>query len=123
MTEVAKRRRRLSKGALRALAWIAGGAAFAAPFASLTVSPRPATAASADTGSGRRVIIVKKITRRVVVHPAPDTPAVQYVYVGNGSSSSSTASTSSPSSTGSSNNGPVAAAPPPPPPATSTGGS
>ena len=31
MTEAATRRRRLSRGALRALAWVAGGAAFAAP--------------------------------------------------------------------------------------------
>jgi len=118
MTDVAKRRRRLSKGALRAFAWIAGGAAFAAPFASLTLSPRPATASSAaPTDPGRRVIVVKKITRRVVIHPAPDTPSVQYVYVGNGSSGSSGSSSSSSSSSSS-----VAAAAPPSS-TTSTGGS
>ncbi len=118
MTDVVKRRRRLSRGALRALAWIAGGAAFAAPFASLALAPRPATAtASAPSDPGRRVILVKKITRRVVVHPAPSTAAVRYVNVGSGSSGSTSSSSSS-----SSNSGPVAAGPPPAP-TTSTGGS
>ncbi|HEX5949982.1 MAG TPA: hypothetical protein VFZ96_03175 [Actinomycetota bacterium] len=105
MTEAAKRRR-LSRGALRALAWIAGGATFASSFASLTVSPRPATAA--DTARPRRVVIVKKITRRVIVREAPDT-SPRYVYVGGGSSGSSsgpsggsTVSASAPSSTTSS---------------------
>lgn len=123
MTEVAKRRRRLSKGALRAIAWIAGGAAFAAPFASLTVSPKPASAQAAGAAKGRRVIVVREITRRVVVHPAPDTPAVQYVYVGSGPSSSSSSSnaSTSPANNGSSNTSTAAA--PPPPPASSTGGS
>lgn len=104
MTEVAKRRR-LSRGVLRALAWIAGGVTFASSFASLTVSPRPATAS--DTAPRpRRVIIVRKITRRVIVHQAPDT-SPRYVYVGGGSSGSgssggSTVVASAPSSTTSS---------------------
>jgi hypothetical protein len=106
MTEGAKRRR-LSRGALRALAWIAGGATFASSFASLTVSPKPA---AADAAQGpRRVIIVKKITRRVIVREAPDT-SPRYVYVGggssggssSGSSGGSTVAASAPSSTTSS---------------------
>lgn len=109
MTEAA-RRRRLSRGALRALAWIAGGAAFAAPFVSLTVSPKPATAAGSDEAQGRRVIVIRKITRRVIVRQAPD-PTVQYVYVGGGSSSGSSSSAS------------AGAAPAPAPATTSTGGS
>ncbi len=121
MTDVAKRRRRLSKGALRAFAWIAGGAAFAAPFASLTLSPKPATATSAAPSPGRRVIIVKKITRRVVVHPAPTAPSVQYVSTGSGSSGSNGSSpSSSSSSNGSASNSGSAG---PPPASTSTGGS
>lgn len=91
MTEAAKRRR-LSRGALRALAWIAGGATFASSFASLTVSPRPATASDASQ-KPRRVIIVRKITRRVIIHQAPDT-SPRYVYVGGGSSGSSGSSSS-----------------------------
>ena len=114
MTETAKRRRRLSRGALRALAWIAGGAAFAAPFASLTLSPRPATAEGTGSAKGRRVILVRKITRLVVVRQAPETPGVQYVYVGGGSANGSNSGPS-----GSAN---VAAAPPPAS-TTTTGGS
>ena len=118
MTE-ATRRRRLSRGALRAIAWVAGGAAFAAPFAALTVSPKPATA---DPGSGRdarRVIVVRKITRRVVVQQPAEPAGVRYVYVGGGSPSSSSSSSSSNSS--SSSGGTAVAAPPPA--STSTGGS
>ncbi len=111
MTEAATGRRRLSRGALRAIAWVVGGAAFAAPFASLSVSPKPAVAQA--EGQGRRVIIVKKITRRVIVRAAPETPQVRYVYVGGGSSSSA-------SSGGSGGPSAPAAAPPP---ATTTGGS
>jgi hypothetical protein len=88
MTE-ATQRRRWSRGALRALAWIAGGATFASSFASLTLSPKPATASDASQRP-RRVIIVKKITRRVIVREAPEAP--RYIYVGGGSSSGSTSS-------------------------------
>lgn len=106
MTE-AEKRRRLSRGSLRALAWIAGGATFASSFASLTVSPKPATAA--DTARRPRVIVVKKITRRVIVREAPD-EAPRYVYVGGGSSAApssgssggSTLAATAPSSTTSS---------------------
>lgn len=106
MTETGGRRRRLSRGALRAIAWVAGGAAFAAPFASLTLAPRPATA---QAEGDRRVIVVKKITRRVVVQAAPDAPQIRYVYVGGGSSGSSGGGSSAPAAA--------------PPPATTTGGS
>ena len=117
MTDAPTRRRRLSRGALRVLAWVAGALAFASPFAALTATPKPATAA--DSSRPRRVIIVRKITRRVVVHPAPETPAVRYVYVGGGtpSTSGSSSSSSSPSGTTSA---PVAVAAPA---QTSTGGS
>lgn len=110
MTEAAARRRRLSRGALRAIAWLAGGAAFAAPFASLTLSPKPATARV--EGQSRRVIVVKKITRRVIVRAAPEAPQVRYVYVGGGSSGSSTSS-----------GGGASARAAAPPLATTTGGS
>lgn len=115
MTDTRAPRRRLSRRALRALAWVAGGVAFASPFAALTASPRPAVAA--DSGDARRVIIVRKITRRIVVHPTPEPLPVRYVYVGGGSSSSSNSSSSSSSSSAPAA---VAAAPPA---STSTGGS
>ncbi len=113
MTEHHTRRRRLSRRALRALAWAAGGLAFASPFAALTISPRPA--AAEVTERPRRVIVVRKITRRVIVHAAPETPAVRYVYV-DGGSSGSTGSSTGPSASG----GTAVAAPSAP---TSTGGS
>jgi hypothetical protein len=116
MTESAMRRR-LSRGALRALAWIAGGAAFAAPFAVLTVSPKPATAEPGSGGQGRRVIVVKEITRRVVVQQPAESAGVRYVYVGDGSGSSASAGSSGSSSSTSSTNAA------PPPPSSSTGGS
>lgn len=110
MTEAAARRSRLSRGALRAIAWLAGGAAFAAPFASLTLSPKSATAQAESWR--RRVIVVKKITRRVIVRAAPESPQVRYVYVGGASSGPS-------ASPGGGASAPAAA----PPPATTTGGS
>jgi hypothetical protein len=95
------------------MAWVAGGLAFVSPFAALSASPKPSTTSAANTADeGRRVIIVRTITRRVVIRDAPKTPQVHYVYVGGGSSGSSGSSGGS---------GPVAA--PPPPPTTSTSGS
>ena len=121
MTDRPTRRPRLSRRALRALAWVAGGLAFASPFAALTVSPKPAAAES--TKEPRQVILVRRITRRIVVHPAPEKPPVRYVYVGNGGTSSSTGASSSSSgaSSGSSVSGGTAVAAPAAP--TSTGGS
>jgi hypothetical protein len=77
---------------LRAWAWLAGGAAFFAPWLVFAGSPRPAVAAgSADAkrAEGRKVIVIRKITRRVVVTDQPSSQPVQYVYVGGSSSGSS----------------------------------
>jgi hypothetical protein len=113
MTDKVAKRPRRSKRALRAWAWIAGALAFLAPWAAFGVSPKPATAVAESASKPRHVIIVRRITRRVVVQDQPATQPVQYVYVGGGSSGSS-------SSSGSSGSGPVAA---PPPPTTTTSGS
>jgi len=112
MTDEPKRRR-LSRGALRALAWVAGGLAFLSPFAGLTMSPRPATADPSSAAKEQRLIIVRRITRRVIVRPAPERQPVRYVYVGGGSPGSSAASSSG-------GGGSAVAAPAP---TTSTGGS
>lgn len=107
-------RKRATKRELRAWAWIAGGLAFLAPWAALGASPRPAVVAAQGSG-GRSVILIRELTRRVVIqHPATQAP-VQVVYAGSGSSASSSASS------GSSGGGSVQAAPPAP--TTSTGGS
>ena len=106
MTEERAPRARASRRELRAWAWVAGGLALMAPWAAVADAPE----ASAG-GEGRPVLVVRKITRRVIVtHPAQ--PAgVQYVYVNGGSSGSSSSSTSSSSGGGA------------PAPTTSTGGS
>ncbi len=114
-----RRRRRWSKRTLRGVAWLAGGAAFAAPFASLTVSPKPAAAdARRDPG---RVVVVRKIVRRVIVQPAPSSPDVRYVYVDGGGSSSSNGTTGGGTTGSSTTGGSTAAAATAP--ATTTGGS
>lgn len=107
MTERAPRRR-ASKRELRTWAWIAGGLAFFAPWAALGGSPKPpATPAAAGE---RPVLIVRTITRRVIIQDRPTQAPVRYVYA---------PSTGTTSSAPSGNTAP----PPPPPPTTSTGGS
>lgn len=79
-------RRRASKRELRAWAWTAGGLAFLAPWAALGASPQPASARAAGE---RPVILIRKITRRVVVqHPSANQAPVRYVYANGGSASS-----------------------------------
>jgi hypothetical protein len=99
-------RRRASKRELRAWAWIAGGLAFAVPWAALGAAPKPPSVQASAADSQRPVVIVRKITRRVIVsHPSVPAP-VRYV--------------TAPSSSNGSGSGTSAA---PPPPATSTGAS
>jgi hypothetical protein len=112
MTETARPpRRRLSKRALRAWAWVAGAATFVSPAVALAVQPKPATAAHAPTRAPRRAVVVRKITRRVIVTQPARPSGVRYVVVGGGSSSSS------------SSGGGSASQPPAPASATTTGGS
>lgn len=96
MTERAAKPRRLSRGVLRTWAWIAGALAFFSPWAILGISPRPATSASAQPP--QKIIIVKKITRRIIIKDSPKPQPVQYVY--SGGSSSSVSSAPAPVSTG-----------------------
>ncbi len=123
MTEKAERvgRRRASKRELRVWAWLAGGLAFFAPWAALGASPKPATNVAAGKAE-RPVVIVKKITRRVVITDRPASAPVQYVTVPSSpsGSSSSGSGTVAAGSNGSSNGGGSTTNPPP---TTSTGGS
>ena len=82
------RRRRASKGRLRATAWVAAGVSVAAPLAALEIAPRPV---DATVQTPRRVVIVHRTIRRVVIDPpaapaaAPaGAPQVHIVYVGGG---------------------------------------
>ena len=85
----APRRPRLSKRALRAWAWIAGGAAVFAPLGALAVKPTIPTERAAP-----RPVIVKKLLRRViVVSPRQQAAAPRVVYVGGDTSSIGSAPT------------------------------
>jgi hypothetical protein len=109
-------RRRASKRELRLWAWVAGGLAFFAPWAALGASPKPAPSAAAATPD-RPVVIVKKITRRVVIQARPSSAPVQYVTVPSSGSSSSSGSGAVAAGPSNGSSGSTA------PPATSTGGS
>lgn len=80
--------KRASRRELRAWAWIAGTLAFVAPWAAIAANPKPATA-DAGEPEHRPLVIVRRITRRVVVRDRVEDAGVRYVYVGGGSSSSS----------------------------------
>jgi hypothetical protein len=87
--EHAPRRPRLSKRALRAWAWIAGGMAVFAPLGLIAAQPKVATASAAMQP---RTVIVKKTVRRVIVVSPKANPAPQRViYVGGGSSGGASA--------------------------------
>jgi hypothetical protein len=98
MTEAVRpARRRMPKRVLRILAWAAGLASFATPFAAIAVAPKPAVSAPPP-----RQVIIRKIIRNVYTTvPAANSagggssaPQVKYVYVGGGSAPAAPASTS-----------------------------
>ena len=63
--------KRWSKGRVRALAWVTGAATFLAGFGILGAAPKPSAANATDASHQqkppRQRIIVRKVTRRVVV--------------------------------------------------------
>ena len=66
------RRKRASRGALRAWTWVAGGLSFLMPTAALAAAPKPAASAVPATASPQApVVIVHHVIRRVVVQSAP----------------------------------------------------
>jgi uncharacterized membrane protein YgcG len=119
MTERAAPRPRASRRELRAWAWVAGGLALVTPWAAVDA---PVASASHER---RPVLVLRKVTRRVIVtHPAQ--PAgVRYVYVNGPSSSGSGSggSGSGGSGSGGSSGGSSAGSGGSSPPTTSTGGS
>jgi hypothetical protein len=65
------------------MAWIAGGASFAAPWGALALAPRPSVAAVAAQPPQ---VIIRRIIRHVYLQgPVQRTPRVRYVYVSGGS--------------------------------------
>lgn len=115
MTERAPRRR-ASKRALRVWAWVTGGIAFLAPLGALAASPGPPAADVAQGRPDRPVLVIRRITKRIVVREQPADVPVQYVYAPSTTSSA-------PGSTTVAAPAAPAPAPPPAPPATTTGGS
>jgi hypothetical protein len=112
MTDAARTtRRRLSRRALRAWAWVAGIATFVSPAAALAIQPKPSVAAASATQARRPVVVVRKITRRVIVREPARSAPVRYVYAGGGSGGSGAVASSG------------SAPAPAPAPATTTGGS
>jgi hypothetical protein len=92
------RRPRASKRELRAWAWVAGALAFLAPAAVFGAVPKPPqdTAQATD----RPDLVIRKITRRIVItRPAVSSP-VRYVVGGSTSGSGSVSSAPAASSTG-----------------------
>ena len=69
MTDAAPRRRRLSKGRVRAVAWVAGGATFVTGIGILGAAPKPvaANASSARVPRSRPDVIVRRVVRRVIL--------------------------------------------------------
>lgn len=96
MTEGA-RRPRASKRELRAWAWVAGALAFVAPAAVFGAVPKPPQ--DAARASDRPNLVVRKITRRIVV-TRPAATHVRYVTGGSTSGSGSVSSAPATASTG-----------------------
>ena len=88
--EARGRKARWSRGRLRALAWTTGLATFLAGIGALGSTPMPERAqAPRDRWAPRQRVIVRRITRRVVVvEPAASAP-ITYVQAPSVSSSSS----------------------------------
>jgi len=92
------RRPRASKRELRAWAWVAGALAFLAPAAVFGAVPKPPQ--DATRASDRPDLVIRKITRRIVItRPAVSSP-VRYVTGGSTSGSSSVSSGPATTSTG-----------------------
>lgn len=121
------KKQRVPKAALRVWAWIAGVLAFFAPWSALNASPSPDSTAAAHRVRQVRPLIIRKITRRViVVTTVPHVIHIGATYSGSGGTSGGTTSGSSggtSATTTTSGGGGGAPPPPPPPPPVSTGGS
>jgi hypothetical protein len=80
MTEGPKRRARLSKGRVRAIAWVAGATTFLTGWGILGMAPKPAASADAASRAQRRpALIVRRILRRVVITDPASSAPVRYV--------------------------------------------
>ena len=93
-----KPRPRASKRELRAWAWVAGALAFVAPAAVFGAVPKPPQ--DTPQASGRPNLVIRKITRRIVITRPAASTNVRYVTGGSTSGSSSVSSAPAAASTG-----------------------
>jgi len=92
------RRARASKPALRAWAWVGGALAFLAPAAVFGTAPKPAHDARQSTDPSD--LVIRRITRRIVITRPAASSSVRYVSGGSASGSSSAGSAPAVTSTG-----------------------
>jgi uncharacterized membrane protein YgcG len=123
MTEAADPRRRLSRRALRAWAWVAGLATFASPAAALAVQPKAEVPETARERPCRQIVIHRTVVRRVIVREPAAPSGVRYVYAGGSSGSIASGSSSGWVGSGGSTSSGSGGSAPAPAPATTTGGS
>ena len=95
------RRRLASKRALRLTAWSSAAAALVASWAVFGALPKPTATVSVPRASAPKVVVIRKVLRRVIVHAAsPASPTPPVVTFNPGSSGSSVPSPPAPTSTG-----------------------
>jgi hypothetical protein len=92
------RRPRASKRELRAWAWVAGALAFLAPAAVFGAVPKPPQ--DAARASARPDVVIRKITRRIVITRPAASSQVRYVTGGSTSGSTTVSSAPAVASTG-----------------------
>ena len=99
MADAPRRKARWSRGRLRTLAWTTGIATFLAGVGALGASPMPETVQPPrDRWVPRQRVVVRRITRRVVVvEPAASAPITYVQAPAVSSSSSSSGGTPAPS--------------------------
>lgn len=92
------RRPRATKRELRAWAWVAGALAFLAPAAVFGAVPKPPQEAVRE--SDPPSLVIRKITRRIVITRPAASPSVRYVTGGSTSGSGGVGSAPAAASTG-----------------------
>jgi hypothetical protein len=84
-----RRRTRLSKGRVRAVAWVTGVTTFLTGWGILGLAPKESSSATTVTRASRPVIVVRKVLRRVIIPDPVASAPVRYVTAPGLSTSSS----------------------------------
>jgi hypothetical protein len=95
------RRRLASKATLKLTAWTLAAAAFLASWAILGALPKPTSPVAVPRAAAPKVVVIRKVLRRVIVHTAASVaPAAPAVTFNPGPSGSSGPPAPAPTSTG-----------------------